>query len=123
VNDNLKIALSAAVAFGISLAFGVLAVESVVQGYAVVGKYVSRTIVQAEAPVAFYLSISAMFALALALLIAGVVFLSARGVRRERLLAYLNAKVFGVRTGIRWLLVLFLVALAVLVVAAQINRR
>lgn len=122
VNGTLKIALSALVAFVLSLAFAMLAAKSIAQGYAAVGRYSALTLTRAESPLAFYLSVSSLCALAVAMLLGGLVFVSTRGARRDKLLSHLNSTVFGVRSSIRWLLAAALLSLGALAVTALVNR-
>jgi hypothetical protein len=121
MGSNLKIAALSVAAAVLGALFLALAATSLSQGYAVVGRLSATTIVRAASPTEFYLVVIGMAVLGMVLFGSAVVMLLARGARKERLLAYMNATVFAVRPTLWWLGACVSVLLGVLMLRALVR--
>lgn len=107
-----KILFLALCAAAVSVGFFFLAAQSVYTGSVSFGKYRAQVFTLAEPPVAFFLAIGGMCIAALAMLLASVLFVTARGARRDVLLSHANLNVFRVRRSIKWLFLMLVACVA-----------
>jgi hypothetical protein len=113
MRDSLKLFALSVVTAAIGVAALILARSTLQQGYAVVGRGTARVIALNESPLAFYASVAALVLIGLAAVVGAAILVFTRGQARRRAVAFVDARVFGVRPSIRWLAI----GLTVLLVA------
>jgi hypothetical protein len=116
--NALKIAFLVLLAVAASALFFFLAASSVARGYVAAGRGGAIVYTFAESPVAFSLSVGIMFAFAAVMLAGAVSMIIAPKKKRESLLLLAQQSVFGVRSGVRWLLAAVVVVLGALTITA-----